>query len=345
MQARQLLLLGALALTVACGGAPSDTDGEASPVSEAAAPAAEAPDPADDHSGHDHAAPAQGAEGQLVKNFPELEYLAQIPVAYRVANRHPELLSKIPCYCPCELYGHGGLIDCYRSQHAAACATCLEEAVVAGRLIEEAGHDRSQYEAVAAQVKNRYRTAIVRSYAQRGEMPDLQTAGGNAYLQVCSDCHQPPHPAMYQPESWRQPLARMEAYARQRGMELDPQLWSQAVDYVRSTSGRFPPEAGNQYRQSLAEQVEHLKVTEGDAAYYPSPQDEVLGPEWFDRMVRAYRLARDIPAEALAEVTVQDPACSNLLECLNGIGGLTSETAIDAVERLATQRGMALGND
>lgn len=339
MHVKRKLLVGLLALTVACGGAAPDGAVD-DPAAEREPSAAEAPAPAADD-GHDHDVPATTAPASLEKNFPDLEYLSQIPRAYRVAGRHPELLAKIPCYCPCELYGHGGLIDCYRSQHAAACATCLEEAVVAGQLIEEAGGDRAMYDQVAAQVKNRYRTAIVRNYAQQGQMPDLQTDRGRAYLQVCTDCHQPPHPAMYTADGWRQPLARMEAYARQRGMEPDAQIWAQAVDYVRSTSGRFPPEAGEQYRRSLEEAVAQLKVAEGESVYYPSTRDDVLEPEWFDRMVRAYRLAMEIPADALAAVTVDDPACSDLLSCLNSVAGLTSEATVVAVERLAQEHGLA----
>lgn len=339
MHLKRALLLGTLCLPVACGGAAAGAGGEA-PAAPAASPAASTAAPAAEH---DHGAqgdrPSQPVAAPA-KNFPSLEYLAQIPYAYRTASQHPELLSQIPCYCPCELYGHGGVIDCYRSQHAAACATCLEEAVLAGQLIEQAGGDRAQYAEVAAQVKNRYRGAIVQSYAQRGEMPNLQSAGGRAYLQACSDCHQPPHPAMYTPDTWQQPLARMAAYTRQRDMEQDPRIWQQAVDYIRATSGQFPPEAGNQYRENLASAVAHLKVAEGESVYYPSPQDPLLEPAWFERMVRAYRLARDIPADVLAAEQVDDPSCKTLLECLNTSAAVTSEVAVEAVERIAAERGI-----
>lgn len=333
-----LVPLALLAVVVACAGEAPAPEADTSQGSSAVSSPAAA-EPADD--GHDHGPAAETpAAAVAAKSFPELEYLSQIPYAYRVASDHPEMLAQIPCFCPCELYGHGGVIDCYRSQHAAACATCLEEAVLAGQMLEQAGGDTARYAEVAAQVKNRYRSAIVRSYAQRNEMPNLQSAGGQAYLQVCSDCHQPPHPAMYTPDTWRQPLARMEAHARQRGQEPDPRLWSQAVDYIRSTSGQFPPEAGNEYRQSLAGQVEFLKAAEGSSAYYPSTQDDILSPAWFERMVRAYRLARDIPADVLAAVELEDPACENLLQCLNSAMAVTSEAAVDAVERIAAERGI-----
>lgn len=322
------------------------------------APAAEPPtdvagaDPAHDHEAATPAAVttddgqvAEGADEAPRKSFPALDYLQQVPAAYRVANRHPEVLEAIPCYCPCELYGHGGLIDCYRSQHAAACSTCLDEALMAGQLVDETGADGpEEYARVAAQVKARARNAVVQSTVQRGEMPDLASRNGQAFLQACSDCHQPAHPAMYTAEGWRESLARMESYARQSDRtDFDPALWQQAVDYVRSTSGRFPPEAGAQYRESLRQAVERLVADEGEAVHYPGARDPVLGVEWFERMVRAYRLAQEIPAERLAAVQMNEPTCEaagheTLLQCLNYGHGITSERAVELVEELAGQR-------
>ena len=50
------------------------------------------------------------------KQFPPQDHLNKIVASYNVANEYPELLTELPCYCPCELYGHGGVIDCHRSQ-------------------------------------------------------------------------------------------------------------------------------------------------------------------------------------------------------------------------------------
>jgi hypothetical protein len=322
MKPDRLIAVFALCLLAACAGDQPPADRAAEPATDTGNTAAPAPR----------------------KSFPEIEYLEQIPYAYRVANEHPELLARIPCYCPCELYGHGGVIDCHRSQHSAACATCLEEAVTAGRMLEAAGaSDAATIAEVAAQVKTRYRTAIVQSTMQRGEVPNLQSAGGRAYLTACSDCHQPPHPGMYQPGEWPQSLSRMETYLAERGMEQDPEIWGAAVEFVRSTAARYPAEASRNFRDQLAGQVEHLRAAEGDAAHYPTTQDPILSPEWFERMVRAYRLAREIPAEALAAVPLDDPMCDNLLACLNSGAAVTSEAAVEQVERLAAERG--LGDD
>ena len=142
MNGKSTLFLAALSLTLACGAPPADM-----PATDTAASAAtSAPAAADGHDHGDTAAPAAAAPA---KNFPPLDYLQRIPVAYRVARENPEILAKIPCYCPCMLYGHGDLTDCHRSQHSAGCATCLDEAVMAGQLIQQMG--TADPDAVAAQ--------------------------------------------------------------------------------------------------------------------------------------------------------------------------------------------------
>jgi hypothetical protein len=57
--------------------------------------------------------------------------------AYLAAQQHPELLAQLDCYCGCEQHeGHKNLLDCFRSNHGATCATCTGEAVTAAQLYE-----------------------------------------------------------------------------------------------------------------------------------------------------------------------------------------------------------------
>ncbi len=57
--------------------------------------------------------------------------------AYLVAQRHPDLLAQLDCYCGCERHeGHKSLLDCFRTNHGATCATCTGEAITAGQLYE-----------------------------------------------------------------------------------------------------------------------------------------------------------------------------------------------------------------
>lgn len=57
--------------------------------------------------------------------------------AYLVAQKHPDLLAQLDCYCGCEQHeGHKNLLDCFRTNHGAGCATCVGEAVSAGELAD-----------------------------------------------------------------------------------------------------------------------------------------------------------------------------------------------------------------
>jgi hypothetical protein len=39
--------------------------------------------------------------------------------AYQVAARIPEVLAEQPCYCWCDKFGHGSLLDCFATDHGA----------------------------------------------------------------------------------------------------------------------------------------------------------------------------------------------------------------------------------
>jgi hypothetical protein len=54
--------------------------------------------------------------------------------AYQVAKEIPEVLAQQPCYCYCEPKGHRGLLDCFRTGHAASCDICIKEALLAGQM-------------------------------------------------------------------------------------------------------------------------------------------------------------------------------------------------------------------
>jgi Protein of unknown function with PCYCGC motif len=73
--------------------------------------------------------------------------------AYLVAQQHPELLAQLDCYCGCEQHeGHKNLLDCFRTNHGATCATCTGEAVSAGQLYENG----TPVEQIRALLRQRY---------------------------------------------------------------------------------------------------------------------------------------------------------------------------------------------
>ena len=62
---------------------------------------------------------------EAAKPFPKLlpaAYFRQYPLvvrAYEIAAAIPEVLAQQPCYCYCDRFGHGSLLDCYASDHGA----------------------------------------------------------------------------------------------------------------------------------------------------------------------------------------------------------------------------------
>jgi len=54
--------------------------------------------------------------------------------AYAVAKEIPEVLVQLPCYCYCQRQGHRGLLDCFKTEHAATCNICIKEALLASRM-------------------------------------------------------------------------------------------------------------------------------------------------------------------------------------------------------------------
>lgn len=53
-------------------------------------------------------------------------------VAYKMAEKIPDVLHQLPCYCRCDrALGHKSLHSCFEGTHGAACATCMREAVYA----------------------------------------------------------------------------------------------------------------------------------------------------------------------------------------------------------------------
>ena len=55
-----------------------------------------------------------------------------------VAKEVPQTLAQLPCYCHCDQsFGHKSLQTCYVDDHAAHCAVCVDEALLAYRLQKE----------------------------------------------------------------------------------------------------------------------------------------------------------------------------------------------------------------
>src|ERR1043165_639750 len=76
--------------------------------------------------------------------------------AYRAAREIPQTLAQLPCYCHCDRgMGHKSLHSCYEDEHAAQCATCINEALLALKLERE-------HKLTPAQIRDR----IVKEFGQ-----------------------------------------------------------------------------------------------------------------------------------------------------------------------------------
>jgi hypothetical protein len=162
------LLFGASILLQACGASSeksaSSQQPAAAPVGQAAAtrqpqtPAPLAPQAAhetaagttktatDGHEGHSHGAPGRvpryATSSADLKNLPPVlpasQFTGMTRAAYAAVKEIPQTIAQLPCYCHCdEGFGHKSLQTCFVDDHAAHCAVCVEEALLAYKLQKE----------------------------------------------------------------------------------------------------------------------------------------------------------------------------------------------------------------
>lgn len=88
-----------------------------------------------------HRVPAYQAKASSKSLPPTLEpaeFIGKTREAYTVAKAIPATLAQLPCYCHCdEGFGHKSLQTCFVDDHAAHCAVCVDEALLAYKLERE----------------------------------------------------------------------------------------------------------------------------------------------------------------------------------------------------------------
>lgn len=93
--------------------------------------------------GHDHSeVPAfMTSPAELKTLQPTLSpalFTGKQKLGYEAAKAIPETLAQLPCYCYCDKgFGHKSLHTCFVDDHAAHCAICIDEAIVAYQLEKE----------------------------------------------------------------------------------------------------------------------------------------------------------------------------------------------------------------
>ena len=66
------------------------------------------------------------------------EFVGPAKAAYKAVKEIPRTIAQLPCYCHCDKgFGHKSLHTCFEDDHAAHCAVCVDEALLAYRLEKE----------------------------------------------------------------------------------------------------------------------------------------------------------------------------------------------------------------
>ena len=72
--------------------------------------------------------------------------------AYQAVKEAPQLIAQMPCFCHCDRsLGHKSLHSCFEDDHAATCATCIDEALMAYQLQKRGMSPKQIREQIIAQ--------------------------------------------------------------------------------------------------------------------------------------------------------------------------------------------------
>ena len=72
------------------------------------------------------------AASSLAPTLAPEKFAGKTQEAYRVVREAPQLIAQLPCYCYCDRgFGHKSLHSCYVDDHAAHCAVCVDEVLIA----------------------------------------------------------------------------------------------------------------------------------------------------------------------------------------------------------------------
>ncbi|HEU4596846.1 MAG TPA: CYCXC family (seleno)protein [Pyrinomonadaceae bacterium] len=95
------------------------------------------------HEGHNHGAPGEvpsfeispAALKTLAPTLSPEQFNGKQRLGYLAAKEIPQTLAQLPCYCHCDKgFGHKSLHTCFVDDHAAHCAVCIDEALLALQL-------------------------------------------------------------------------------------------------------------------------------------------------------------------------------------------------------------------
>ena len=115
-------------------------DQTASTAARTAAPSH--PTPAHNHSPDANTVPAffkvPPSKSSLAPTLEPEKFSGPTREAYRAVREIPVTIAQLPCYCHCDKgFGHKSLYSCFEDDHAAHCAVCVNEALLALKLEKE----------------------------------------------------------------------------------------------------------------------------------------------------------------------------------------------------------------
>jgi uncharacterized protein with PCYCGC motif len=145
MKKNWLLILGiALALVVVVLVVNSSNQSPVTAIQNADQSAAQTPVPRHEHSSstaakavpaHFDVAPSRSSLGPTLDPG---SFSGVTRDAYRAVKEIPVTIAQLPCYCHCDQgFGHKSLYSCFEDDHAAHCAVCVQEALLALKLEKE----------------------------------------------------------------------------------------------------------------------------------------------------------------------------------------------------------------
>jgi Protein of unknown function with PCYCGC motif len=72
------------------------------------------------------------SRGSLAPTLDPERFTGATREAYRAVRQIPVTIAQLPCYCYCDQgFGHKSLYSCFEDDHAAHCAVCVNEALLA----------------------------------------------------------------------------------------------------------------------------------------------------------------------------------------------------------------------
>ena len=92
------------------------------------------------------------AASSLAPTLAPEKFTGKAQAAYRVVREAPQLIAQLPCYCYCDRgFGHKSLHSCFVDDHAAHCAVCVDEALLAYNLQKRGLSPQQIREQISAQ--------------------------------------------------------------------------------------------------------------------------------------------------------------------------------------------------